>query len=54
MKIAQMIMDYDTRIMDFFVTNSAWVEDHAIHVMLYHGKMMLNNCRKILIMKSGG
>lgn len=46
-KIARMVTEHDSRMIDLFVTNSAWVEEHAALGMLYHGKMIRTGSARV-------
>lgn len=46
-KIARMVTEHDSRMIDLFVTNSAWVEEHAALGMLYHGKMLRTGSARV-------
>ncbi len=39
-KIARIVSEHDSRLIDLFVTNSKWVEDHAALGLLYRGNML--------------
>lgn len=39
-KIARLVTEHDSRMIDLLVTNSKWIEDHAASGYLYHGKML--------------
>lgn len=46
-KIARMVTEHDSRMIDLFVTNSAWVEEHAALGMLYQGKMIRTGSARV-------
>ena len=46
-KIARMVTEHDSRMIDVYVTNSAWVEEHAELGMLYHGKMVRTGSARV-------
>ncbi|WP_033171368.1 CDP-glycerol glycerophosphotransferase family protein [Selenomonas sp. ND2010] len=46
-KIARMVTEHDSRMIDLFVTNSAWVEEHAALGMLYHGEMIRTGSARV-------
>lgn len=46
-KIARMVTEHDSHMIDLFVTNSAWVEEHAALGMLYHGKMIRTGSARV-------
>lgn len=46
-KIARMVTEHDSRMIDLFVTNSAWVEEHAALGMLYNGKMIRTGSARV-------
>lgn len=46
-KMARLVTEHDSRMIDVYVTNSAWVEDHAASGMLYHGKMIRTGSARV-------
>ena len=49
-KIARMVTEHDSRLIDLLVTNSKWVEDHAALGMLYSGKMLRTGSARVDIL----
>ena len=46
-KMARLVTEHDSRMIDVYVTNSAWVEEHAAWGMLYHGKMIRTGSARV-------
>lgn len=46
-KIARLVTEHDSRLIDLLVTNSKWVEDHAAFGMLYSGKMLRTGSARV-------
>lgn len=46
-KMARLVTEHDSRMIDVYVTNSAWVEEHAALGMLYHGKMIRTGSARV-------
>ena len=46
-KIARMVTEHDSCLIDLLVTNSKWVEDHAALGMLYSGKMLRTGSARV-------
>ena len=46
-KMARLVTEHDSRMIDVYVTNSAWVEENAALGMLYHGKMIRTGSARV-------
>ena len=46
-KMARLVTEHDSRMIDVFVTNSAWIEEHAASGMLYHGNMIRTGSARV-------
>lgn len=46
-KIARLVTEHDSRMIDLLVTNSKWVEEHAALGMLYSGKMLRTGSARV-------
>lgn len=46
-KIARLVTEHDSRMIDLLVTNSKWVEDHAALGLLYQGKMLRTGSARV-------
>ncbi len=46
-KMAKLVTEHDSRMIDLLVTNSKWVEDHAALGFLYHGKMIRTGSARV-------
>ena len=49
-RIARLVTEHDSRMIDLLVTNSRWVEEHAALGMLYHGKMLRTGSARVDIL----
>ena len=46
-KMARLVTEHDSRMIDLLVTNSKWVEDHAALGLLYHGEMLRTGSARV-------
>ncbi|MBQ7479095.1 MAG: CDP-glycerol glycerophosphotransferase family protein [Selenomonadaceae bacterium] len=46
-KIAKLVTEHDSRMIDLLVTNSRWVEEHAASGLLYKGKMLRTGSARV-------
>ena len=46
-KIARLVTEHDSRMIDLLVTNSKWIEDHAASGYLYYGKMLRTGSARV-------
>ncbi|KHM51653.1 hypothetical protein NZ47_09290 [Anaerovibrio lipolyticus] len=46
-RMARLVTEHDSRMIDLLVTNSKWVEDHAALGMLYGGKMLRTGSARV-------
>ena len=46
-KMARIVTEHDSRMIDLLVTNSRWVEEHAALGLLYHGKMLRTGSARV-------
>lgn len=46
-KMARLVTEHDSRMIDLLVTNSKWVEEHAALGLLYHGNMMRTGSARV-------